>query len=174
MRILIIGFLVLCGWAALSTWLYVCKIKGLCGEPLPVQTEAVSQQKVTPDTVPQPAIQPQVVIPDNLVIYFDYNVSEFTPDAGINKFIEESNAYLNQNLQAQIYITGHTDAKGTDQYNEELGFRRARSVQQYFESKGLSAGKIVIESRGEKEPVAENSTDAGRAKNRRTVLTIKK
>jgi OOP family OmpA-OmpF porin len=174
MRILIIGFLVFCGWAALSTWIYVCKIKGLCGEPTTIQAETVSQQEaIAYDTVPQPAIQPQVVIPDNLVIYFAYNVSDFTPDAATNKFFDESNAYINQNLQARLHITGHADARGTDQYNQELGLRRAQSVQAYFESKGMSSGKIVIESRGEKEPADDNNTDAGRAKNRRTVLTIK-
>jgi outer membrane protein OmpA-like peptidoglycan-associated protein len=173
MRILIIGFLVFCGWAALSTWLYVCKIKGLCGEPVTVQTEMVSQTSANADSVPQPEVKPQLVIPDNLVIYFDYNVSDFTPDAAINKFFEESNAYLTQNQQARLHITGHADARGTDQYNQELGYRRAQSVQRYLESKGMSSDKIVLESKGEKEPVADNNTDAGRAKNRRTVLTIK-
>jgi OOP family OmpA-OmpF porin len=174
MRILIIGFLVFCGWAVLSTWIYVCKIKGFCGEPTTVQTEmAIPEEAITPDSAAQAVTEPQVVIPDNLLIYFDYNVSEFDPDAGINRFFEESNAYLDQNPQARLHITGHTDSKGTDQYNQELGYRRARSVQQYFESKGMASGKIEIESRGEKEPAEDNSTDAGRAKNRRTVLTIK-
>jgi len=174
MRILVIGCLVFCGWAALSTWLYVCKIKGLCGEPVTAQTEMVSQTGAVADSVKQPEVQPQLVIPDNLVIYFDYNVSDFTPDAALNKFFEESSAYLNQNLQARLQITGYTDSKGTDQYNQELGNKRAQSVQRYFESKGMSSDKILIESKGEKEPASDNNTDAGRAKNRRTVLTIKK
>lgn len=174
MRILIIGFLVFCGWAVLSTWIYVCKIKGLCGELTTVQAETVSQQEAAAfDSVPEPAVEPQAVIPDNLVIYFAYNVSDFTPDAATNKFFEESNAYLDQNLQARLHITGHADTRGTDQYNQELGLRRAQSVQQYLESQGMPSGKIVIESRGEKEPAADNNTEAGRAKNRRTVLTIK-
>jgi len=173
MRILIIGFIVFCGWAALSTWLYVCKIQGLCGEPVTMKTVSVIQTGAAADSVQKPEVQPQLVIPDNLVIYFDYNVSDFVPDAAINKLCEESKAYLNQNLQARLLITGYTDAKGTDQYNQELGYRRAKSVQQYLESKGMSSDKIVIESKGEKEPVADNNTDAGRAKNRRTLLTIK-
>ncbi len=173
MRILVVGFLLFCGWAVLSTWIFVCKIKGLCGEPVPVQTEAVSQQNVISDTVPQTAVQPQVVIPDNLVIYFAFDKSEFTPDAETNKFLDASNAYLNQYLQAKLSITGYTDAVGSDQYNQELGYKRARNVQIYFESKGMPSGRIVIESKGEKEPSGDNNTDEGRAKNRRTVLTIK-
>jgi outer membrane protein OmpA-like peptidoglycan-associated protein len=173
MRILVIGFLVFCGWAALSTWLYVCKIKGLCGEPVTMQADTLNQQNIIADSVPQPAIQPQVVIPDNLVIYFAYNESDFTPDAATNRFFDESNAYLNQNLQARLQITGHADARGTDRYNQELGLKRAQNVQRYLESKGMPSGKMIIESRGEKEPADDNNTDAGRAKNRRTVLTIK-
>jgi outer membrane protein OmpA-like peptidoglycan-associated protein len=174
MRILIIGFLVFCGWSALSTWICVCKIKGLCGEPMTMQADTVSQKDViAPDTIAKPVVQEQAVIPDNLVIYFAFDKSDFTPDAETNRYLDESNAYLNQNLQARLNITGYADAIGTDQYNQTLGLKRAQSVQKYFESRGIPASKIVIESRGEKEPADDNSTTTGRAKNRRTVLTIK-
>jgi outer membrane protein OmpA-like peptidoglycan-associated protein len=172
MRILIIGFLVFCGWAALSTHIYVCKIKGLCGT---IQTEVVKPENVIiSDTLTEPVKPEPLKIPENLVIYFAYNKAEFNPDAATDKFFDESSAYLNQNEQAKLSITGHTDALGTDQYNQDLGFRRAQSVQRYFESKGMPASKIIIESKGEKEPADDNNTDSGRAKNRRTVLTIKK
>jgi OmpA-OmpF porin, OOP family len=62
---------------------------------------------------------------------------------------------------------------GSEEYNQALGLRRAQSVQVFFESKGVPANRIIIESRGEKEPVDNNSTTTGRAKNRRTVITIK-
>jgi outer membrane protein OmpA-like peptidoglycan-associated protein len=174
MRILIIGFLVFCGWAALSTYLYVCKIKGLCGESKTIQTEVIKPEDViTSDTLTKPVGPESLKIPENLIMYFAYNKSEFNPDAATDKFFDESNAYLNQDIQAKVSITGHTDARGTDQYNQDLGYRRAQSVQKYFESKGMAASKIIIESRGEKEPADDNNTDSGRAKNRRTVLTIK-
>jgi outer membrane protein OmpA-like peptidoglycan-associated protein len=175
MRILIIGFLVFCGWSALSTWIYVCKIKGLCGEPIAVQADTVSQKAaIAIDTIAKPAVQEQAVIPENLVIYFAFDKSDFTPDAKTNKFFDESKAYLDQNLQARLNITGYTDAVGTDQYNQTLGYKRAQNVQKYFESKGIPADKIVTESKGEKEPADDNNTTTGRANNRRTVLTIKK
>lgn len=174
MRILIIGFLVFCGWSALSTYLYVCKIKGLCGESKTIRTEVVKTVDVIPvDTLTKPVEQAPLKIPGNLIIYFAYNKAEFNPDAATDKFFDESHAYLDQNIQTKLSITGHTDARGTDQYNQELGYQRAQSVQRYFESKGIPASKIIIESRGEKEPADDNNTDSGRAKNRRTVLTIK-
>jgi OOP family OmpA-OmpF porin len=82
-------------------------------------------------------------------------------------------AYLHQNVKAGISITGYTDAVGSDDYNQALGYRRAQSAQSYFISKGMPAEKIVIGSKGEKEPAADNSTLAGRANNRRTSISVK-
>jgi outer membrane protein OmpA-like peptidoglycan-associated protein len=175
MKILIIGFLLFFGWSALATHIYVCDIKGLCGEPMTKQIYVVSQKEVVAvDTSAKVVVHEQALIPENLVTYFAFDKSEFNSDAKTDKYFNESNAFLNQNPQARLNITGHTDAVGSDEYNQALGYRRAQSMQHYFESKGLTADKIIIESRGEKEPADNNSTPAGRANNRRTVITIKK
>jgi OOP family OmpA-OmpF porin len=72
-----------------------------------------------------------------------------------------------------LSITGYTDAIGSNDYNQALGYRRAQRMLHYFESNGVPPPKITIESYGEKEPAADNNTIEGRAKNRRTVITIK-
>ena len=173
MRILTIGFLVFITWSVLSTYIYVCKIKGLCYEPKTMQTGVVKDKDViAADTLNKPIVREQAVIPENLVIHFAFDKSEFNPDAMTDKYFDESNVYLNQNSQARLGITGHTDAIGTDEYNQALGYRRAQSTQHYFENKGMPANKITIESKGEKEPVDDNSTKQGRANNRRAVITI--
>jgi outer membrane protein OmpA-like peptidoglycan-associated protein len=174
MKILIIGFLAFFGWSALSTHLYVCKIKGLCNEPVPVQIEMVNNKDtIAVDTLHKPLATEKAVLPGNFNIYFAFDKSEFNSDAGIDKYFDESNKYLNQNSQARLSITGHTDAIGSDEYNQALGYRRAKSVQLYFESKGISANKIIIESKGEKVPSDDNNTATGRTKNRRAEITIK-
>ena len=175
MKILIIGFLVLFGWSALSTHIYVCKIKELCNEPVNKQIDTISQKNVIAmDTSAKPLALKQVVIPDNLVIHFAFDKSEFNSDTSINNYINESNVYLDQNSQARLRITGFADAVGSDEYNQALGYRRAQSVQHYFESKGTLSNKIIVESRGEKEPADDNNTTTGRANNRRAAITIKK
>ena len=175
MKILIIGFFAFVIWTALSTHIYVCKIKGLCNKPVTVQIDAVNDKDVIAgDTLLKPIVQEQTVVPENLIIYFAFDKSEFNPDAETDKYFDESNAYLDQSSQARLSITGHTDAIGSDEYNQALGYRRAQSMQHYFASKGMPANKIIIESRGEKEPADNNNTAAGRANNRRTVITIKK
>ncbi|HUX97889.1 MAG TPA: OmpA family protein [Bacteroidales bacterium] len=173
MRILIIGFLALFGWSALSVHIYVCKIKGLCNEPVTMQIDTLNQKDVIAvDTLAKSVVQEKEVIPEDLVIYFAFDKSVFNSDEKTDKYFDESNAFLNQNSQFRLSITGHTDAIGTDEYNEALGYRRAKSVQHYFESKGMPSNKIIIESKGEKETADNNSTVAGRANNRRTVITI--
>jgi len=173
MKILIIGFLALFGWSALSTHIYVCNIKGLCNEQETIETGAVNPDDVIAgDTLSKPLVNELAVIPENMIIYFAFDKSEFSSDAETDKYFDESNAFLNQNSQARLGITGHTDAIGSDEYNQALGYRRAQSMQHYFESKGMPANKILIESKGEKEPADGNNTTAGRANNRRTAITI--
>jgi OOP family OmpA-OmpF porin len=175
MKILIIGFLVLFGWSALSTYIYVCKIKGLCNEQVTTQIDTLNHKDVNAvDTLAKPLVQEKEVIPADLVVYFAFDKSEFKSDALTDRYFSESNSYLRQDSQARLSITGHADAIGTDKYNEALGYRRAGSMQHYFESKGMPSYKIITESKGEKEPADNNSTAAGRANNRRAVITIKK
>lgn len=170
MRILITGFIVFAGWTVLSTYIYVCKIKGLCAQPQTTIVEAVNQYEALTS---EPKVEVKVTIPKDLVVYFAFDKSDFISSAEASAYFNKSNDYMLQNAQANLNITGHTDAIGTVEYNQALGFRRAQSLQIYFESKGVAANRIKLESRGEKEPIDDNNTASGRANNRRTVVTIK-
>ena len=174
MKILIIGFLALFGWAALATHIYVCNIKGLCYEQVILPDDTTGHKDlIAVDTTLEPGMSKQAVIPDNLLVHFGFDKSDFNSEAVPVKYFEESNAYLVQDSTARLSITGYTDAVGSDEYNQALGYRRAQGLQHYFESRGMSGKKIIIGSKGEKEPVDDNSTKEGRANNRRTAITIK-
>ena len=69
-----------------------------------------------------------------------------------------------------IVAVGHTDSVGTDAYNQKLSIRRAESVKKYLVSKGIEAKRIYVEGKGESQPVADNKTAEGRAKNRRVQI----
>ncbi|MFO7658714.1 MAG: OmpA family protein [Bacteroidales bacterium] len=173
MKILMIGFLVFSGWSSLSTCIYVCKIKGLCDEPkIMLNNEVVNSEIVTTHTPDTQIVSEIVKIPENLVVYFAFDKSELNNESESNEYLDKSRKYLEQNLQARINITGHTDAVGTNEYNQALGYRRAESMQRFFKSSGVPANKITIESKGEKDPAEDNNTEAGRAKNRRAEITI--
>lgn len=75
------------------------------------------------------------------------------------------------NLEVIIAV-GHTDSVGTDAYNQKLSIRRAEAVKAYLLSKGIEANRVYTEGKGEKQPVADNKTAAGRAKNRRVEVEV--
>jgi OOP family OmpA-OmpF porin len=67
---------------------------------------------------------------------------------------------------------GHTDSIGSDAYNQKLSLRRAEAVKAYLVSKGIEANRVYTEGKGEKQPVADNKTAAGRAQNRRVEIEV--
>ena len=69
-----------------------------------------------------------------------------------------------------IVAVGHTDSVGTDAYNQKLSIRRAEAVKKHLVSQGIEARRIYVEGKGEAQPVADNKTAEGRAKNRRVQI----
>jgi len=79
---------------------------------------------------------------------------------------------LNQYPQAVVHVTGHTDATGAEQYNQKLSERRASAVADYLTEHDVDISRITIKGMGELQPIASNSTQAGRNKNRRVEIVI--
>lgn len=72
-----------------------------------------------------------------------------------------------------VRIVGHTDSTGNDTINDPLSLARARTVRDYLEDRGVPAARLEIAGRGSREPVADNGSDAGRAKNRRVEIFLR-
>ena len=79
---------------------------------------------------------------------------------------------LTEHRDTTIRIIGHTDSTGSDAINNPLSVNRAASARDYLVSRGVEAHRIAIDGRGDKEPVADNGTDAGRARNRRVEIFV--
>lgn len=79
---------------------------------------------------------------------------------------------LNQHPVTQVRIVGHTDNVGSDAVNNPLSVNRAASTRDYLASRGVVASRIAIDGRGSHEPVADNGSAAGRAKNRRVEIFV--
>lgn len=79
---------------------------------------------------------------------------------------------IGRNLDRSVYITivGHTDSTGGDAMNERLAVDRAEAVRDYLSSRGVPASHVQVQGRGAREPVSSNTTDAGRAQNRRVEI----
>ena len=79
---------------------------------------------------------------------------------------------LNQHPVTTVTIIGHTDSTGSDAVNDPLSINRAAATRDYLVQRGVSAQRIAIDGRGSRQPVADNSTAAGRAMNRRVEIFI--
>lgn len=103
-------------------------------------------------------------------ILFDFDSAELRPEARDN--LRELARSLQQYPNTDAMIVGHTDSRGSDEYNLGLSQRRAESAAQYLVSQGISRSRLTTLGKGEREPVASNDTDYGRQQNRRVEVAI--
>lgn len=79
---------------------------------------------------------------------------------------------LGSQPNTEIRIIGHTDSTGSDSVNDPLSLQRAASARDYLAARGVDPQRVMINGRGEHEPIADNSTEAGRARNRRVEIYL--
>ena len=109
-------------------------------------------------------------------VNFDYDKATLRSDA--LPVLEHNVADLESARNIKVKIVGYTDAKGSEEYNRELSDKRAASVREYFVSQGVDGSRLSSEGRGESDPIAPNTTPAGkdnplgRAQNRRVEVHI--
>lgn len=103
-------------------------------------------------------------------ILFATNSSTLEPQAKTN--INNLAAILNKYADTNILVTGHTDSDGTEQYNQSLSERRAKSVSDYTAMQGVSSSRFSVVGLGELEPVASNNTPDGKRMNRRVEIAV--
>jgi outer membrane protein OmpA-like peptidoglycan-associated protein len=103
-------------------------------------------------------------------LLYDFDSDAIKPTAAEN--LRKLAASLKEYSTTDLLIVGHTDAQGSDDYNQALSQRRAVSASTYLEAQGVAASRLRATGRGELEPVATNDSDAGRQANRRIEVAI--
>jgi outer membrane protein OmpA-like peptidoglycan-associated protein len=103
-------------------------------------------------------------------ILFGYDKSDLSSTAtgNLDKLVTILKDYPDTNIEVQ----GHTDSNGSDDYNMKLSERRAQAVSAYLRTRGVPSSRLTTKGYGETAPVADNSTDDGRAQNRRVTFLI--
>ncbi|MHC8342597.1 OmpA family protein [Pseudomonas sp. RT6P73] len=130
------------------------------GCPLPQYPASVKPVEVA---------QPEVItLPSDVLFAFNQSDLSASAQSQLDSLMDK----LQNADVVSIKVIGHTDSVGSDEYNQALSERRASSVAAYLLSQGLAPNKLTSEGKGESQPVADNDTDEGRAKNRRVELHI--
>src|SRR3954453_15329894 len=168
-----------------NTWLWLGALAFAAGcatqeapapAPAPAPVPAPAPSAPAPAAAPKPA--PEAAKPKPVAekitfaadVLFDFDKSVIKPD-GKSKLDDLANKMKGINLEVVIAI-GHADSIGSDAYNQALSVRRAEAVKAYFVSKGIEGNRVYTEGKGEKQPVADNKTAEGRAKNRRSEIEV--
>jgi len=165
-----------------GVWTPATGLAGCDGVPVPA-TPAAPAPAPAPTPAPAPAPAPAAA-PAPVVVaaptsekvtfaadaFFDFDKSVLKPE-GRAKLDDLVSKMSGLNLEVIIAV-GHTDSVGSDTYNQKLSIRRSEAVKSYLVSKGVEKNRVYTEGKGEKQPVADNKTSEGRAKNRRVEIEV--
>ena len=140
---------------------------------------AVTSTAAAPAAAPVPKVASAAPVPAATVAtkvtyaadaFFDFNKSVVKQEGKV-KLDDLIGKIKSINLEVIIAV-GHTDSVGGDAYNQKLSISRSEAVKAYLISKGIEKNRVYTEGKGEKQPVADNKTAEGRAKNRRVEIEV--
>ena len=135
--------------------------------PAPKPAVVAPAPAPTPAPPPPPAATKVTYAAD---AFFDFDKAVLKPE-GKAKLDDLIGKVKGISLEVIIAV-GHTDSVGADAYNQKLSVKRSEAVKAYLVSKGVEKNRVYTEGKGEKQPVADNKTKEGRAKNRRVEIEV--
>ena len=142
--------------------------------PPPPPAAPAPAPKPAPAAAPAPKPAPPAVVAQKVTFaadaFFDFNKAVLKPEAKAK--LDDLTGKLKGITLEVIIAVGHTDAIGGDPYNQKLSVKRAEAVKAYLVTKGIEPNRIYTEGKGKKQPVADNKTAEGRAKNRRVEIEV--
>ena len=112
--------------------------------------------------------QVRLIMPSNITFATDSAVFQ----TSFNRVLDSVAKVLKEYDQTLVQVVGYTDNTGTLAYNNQLSLKRAQAVATYLQNRGVSAGRLSVMGMGPNNPIASNSTAAGREQNRRVEITL--
>ena len=138
--------------------------------PPPPPPPAAPPPPAPPAPAPAPAAPTSEKVTYAADAFFAFDSATLTPEARakLDDLVDKTRGIA---LEVVIAV-GHTDSTGPASYNQQLSVRRANAVKAYLVSKGIEANRVYTEGKGQTQPVADNRTREGRAKNRRVEIEV--
>ena len=158
-----------------ANWTPATAAQGCDGAIVPKPAAAPAPAPApAPVAAPAPKAAPAPVAASKVTFaadaFFDFDKAVLKPE-GKAKLDDLTGKIKDINLEVIIAV-GHTDSVGTDAYNQKLSIKRAEAVKAYLVTKGIEKNRVYTEGKGEKQPVADNKTKEGQAKNRRVEIEV--
>ena len=159
-----------------NNWTPPTGVQGCDGVPAPAPAPAPAAAPAPAPAAPTPAPVVVPVAPATEKVsfaadaFFDFDKAVLKPE-GKAKLDDLADKVKGITLEVIIAV-GHTDSVGSDAYNQKLSEKRSEAVKAYLTSKGIEASRVYTEGKGEKQPVADNKSADGRAKNRRVEIEV--
>ncbi len=120
-----------------------------------------------PPSLPAPKVERTIILDD---VLFDFDKTTIKPEAA--QILDRLVAFMNENQDSKISLSGYTDNVGAEAYNLKLSERCWMSVRDYVVKKGVDGSRILGQGFGESKPIADNRTPEGRAKDRRVEIKV--
>ena len=112
-----------------------------------------------------------VELENSILIYFPFSSSDMLENTAVDEYLMKVSEQLKQ-TGGKVRLTGHTDYIGSHNVNWRLSERRAKKIRDVLRKHGVPGSQIIVEGKGETEPIESNETEAGRANNRRVELVL--
>lgn len=149
-----------------------CKSRKLLNKPKPVAAapQPVDKPVVTPPPPPVKTTPPLAPNYNFSNVQFDFNSAVLSTDA--IQLLDHISAEMKKDPSTKFMLNGYASAEGTRKHNMALSVDRANSVKEYLVNAGIDNSRLITQGNGEANPIASNSTESGREKNRRVEVKI--
>ncbi len=136
-----------------------------------MQDKREAMERATQGTGIEVARTPNEELKVNVPADFSFDVGRYDIKPSMKPILDQFANGLDPKMQ--VRVIGFTDSTGSDAVNKPLSINRAAAVRDYLSTRGIQSARVLVDGQGEAQPVADNSTDSGRAKNRRVEIFLR-
>ncbi len=117
-------------------------------------------------------IKHEPLILEKATLHFNFTFGSFEIGEEEASYLNELATAFKDNPDLRIKLTGHTDDVGSEKFNLKLSIQRAEKIREFLSERGVNPDRVTVDGKGESEPLTSNSTEEGKARNRRVELVI--